>query len=189
MQHKTTSASGEGNSVSPHLDSMTTVQSINVGLGLSDYSSDATTPTTPRAPIPPPSHPIQHASNEISMSSAPTTPTRLSFGGMTAQRPLPTSPFRNSFSTPSQSTGEQNSVEPDRPVSQHSVDTNASQDVAMDDSDGEGEAGSDVEGFDAEGGGGSKKKKGQRFFCIDFPPCKLSFTRSEHLARHIRYHS
>ncbi|KAI5308931.1 hypothetical protein KEM55_004499 [Ascosphaera atra] len=30
-----------------------------------------------------------------------------------------------------------------------------------------------------------KKKKGQRFFCTDFPPCNLSFTRSEHLARHI----
>jgi uncharacterized Zn-finger protein len=33
----------------------------------------------------------------------------------------------------------------------------------------------------------SKKKKGQRFFCTEFPPCNLSFTRSEHLARHIRY--
>lgn len=35
----------------------------------------------------------------------------------------------------------------------------------------------------------SKKKKGQRFFCTDFPPCQLSFTRSEHLARHIRKHT
>ncbi|KAL1973127.1 hypothetical protein VTN31DRAFT_6669 [Thermomyces dupontii] len=34
-----------------------------------------------------------------------------------------------------------------------------------------------------------KKKKGQRFFCTDFPPCTLSFTRSEHLARHIRKHT
>ncbi|KAK2738550.1 hypothetical protein FQN57_006972 [Myotisia sp. PD_48] len=32
----------------------------------------------------------------------------------------------------------------------------------------------------------SKKKKGQRFFCTAYPPCSLSFTRSEHLARHIR---
>ena len=32
-----------------------------------------------------------------------------------------------------------------------------------------------------------KKKKGQRFFCTGFPPCQLSFTRSEHLARHIRF--
>ncbi|KAL3479151.1 hypothetical protein BJX99DRAFT_85464 [Aspergillus californicus] len=35
----------------------------------------------------------------------------------------------------------------------------------------------------------SKKKKGQRFYCTDFPPCTLSFTRSEHLARHIRKHT
>lgn len=35
----------------------------------------------------------------------------------------------------------------------------------------------------------SKKKKGQRFYCTDFPPCNLSFTRSEHLARHIRKHT
>lgn len=35
----------------------------------------------------------------------------------------------------------------------------------------------------------SKKKKGQRFFCTNFPPCNLSFTRSEHLARHIRKHT
>lgn len=34
---------------------------------------------------------------------------------------------------------------------------------------------------------GKKKKKSQRFYCRDFPPCQLSFTRSEHLARHIRY--
>lgn len=26
----------------------------------------------------------------------------------------------------------------------------------------------------------------QRFYCTDYPPCSLSFTRSEHLARHIR---
>ncbi|CEL07901.1 Putative C2H2 transcription factor [Aspergillus calidoustus] len=35
----------------------------------------------------------------------------------------------------------------------------------------------------------SKKKKGQRFYCTEFPPCNLSFTRSEHLARHIRKHT
>lgn len=34
----------------------------------------------------------------------------------------------------------------------------------------------------------SKKKKSQRFYCSQYPPCNLSFTRSEHLARHIRYH-
>jgi hypothetical protein len=30
-----------------------------------------------------------------------------------------------------------------------------------------------------------RKKKSQRFCCTDYPPCQLSFTRSEHLARHI----
>lgn len=32
-----------------------------------------------------------------------------------------------------------------------------------------------------------KKTKGQRFYCIGYPPCSLTFTRSEHLARHVRY--
>jgi len=32
-----------------------------------------------------------------------------------------------------------------------------------------------------------RRRTSQRFFCTEFPPCSLSFTRSEHLARHIRY--
>ncbi|KAJ5492986.1 C2H2 finger domain transcription factor dvrA [Penicillium diatomitis] len=62
-----------------------------------------------------------------------------------------------------------------------------SEDAMNVDSDGERD-GSDQE---TEPGGAppSKKKKGQRFFCTDFPPCNLSFTRSEHLARHIRKHT
>ncbi|KAI1612363.1 Cys2His2 zinc finger developmental/cell cycle regulator [Exophiala viscosa] len=40
-----------------------------------------------------------------------------------------------------------------------------------------------------EADGTSRKKKGQRFFCTGYPPCSLSFTRSEHLARHIRKHT
>lgn len=60
----------------------------------------------------------------------------------------------------------------------------------MDDSDGEGIAddGSDEESVNADGTK-SKKKKSQRFYCTDYPPCNLSFTRSEHLARHIRKHT
>jgi Zinc finger, C2H2 type len=49
------------------------------------------------------------------------------------------------------------------------------------DSDGEGEAG--------KGDAAPGKKKGQRFFCTGYRPCNLSFTRSEHLARHIRKHT
>jgi len=51
------------------------------------------------------------------------------------------------------------------------------------------EEGSDNESVASESQRPSKKKKGQRFFCTDFPPCQLSFTRSEHLARHIRKHT
>ncbi|OJJ61001.1 hypothetical protein ASPSYDRAFT_146176 [Aspergillus sydowii CBS 593.65] len=56
------------------------------------------------------------------------------------------------------------------------------------DSDAERE-GSDNESERKENVPPSKKKKGQRFYCTDFPPCNLSFTRSEHLARHIRKHT
>lgn len=35
----------------------------------------------------------------------------------------------------------------------------------------------------------NKKKKGQKFFCKGYGSCNLSFTRSEHLARHIRKHT
>ena len=49
--------------------------------------------------------------------------------------------------------------------------------------------GSDNESATSDSKRPSKKKKGQRFFCTDFPPCNLSFTRSEHLARHIRKHT
>lgn len=61
-------------------------------------------------------------------------------------------------------------------------------DVDMEDSDGDGgpdDNGSDGESINGDGTK-SKKKKSQRFYCTEYPPCNLSFTRSEHLARHIR---
>ncbi|KAJ3473740.1 hypothetical protein NLG97_g10156 [Lecanicillium saksenae] len=67
-----------------------------------------------------------------------------------------------------------------------------SMDVDMDDSD-EAAGADDNGGSDGESvnddGTKSKKKKSQRFYCTDYPPCNLSFTRSEHLARHIRKHT
>ena len=65
--------------------------------------------------------------------------------------------------------------------------TSSNSDDTMHDSDGD----NDASDHDGEPGSAppSKKKKGQRFFCTDFPPCSLSFTRSEHLARHIRKHT
>lgn len=66
-----------------------------------------------------------------------------------------------------------------------------SMDVDMEDSDNETGVGDDNGASDGESvnddGTKSKKKKSQRFYCTDYPPCNLSFTRSEHLARHIRY--
>ncbi|KAG5982388.1 hypothetical protein E4U55_001982 [Claviceps digitariae] len=86
---------------------------------------------------------------------------------------------------------------PRRENSQHSTKSSRrdSMDVDMDDSDGEtgitGEdgIGSDDESVGADGSKSGKKKKSQRFYCTDYPPCTLSFTRSEHLARHIRKHT
>ncbi|KAG6005570.1 hypothetical protein E4U21_007829 [Claviceps maximensis] len=86
---------------------------------------------------------------------------------------------------------------PRRENSQHSAKSSRrdSMDVDMDDSDGEtgitGEdgIGSDDDSVGADGSKSGKKKKSQRFYCTDYPPCTLSFTRSEHLARHIRKHT
>ena len=165
---------------------MTTFEPVNVGLGLTDYSTDATTPTTPRAPITTPSRPPPAPPAEDITKSAPNTPTRLSFGGMNGQRPLPSSPFSNSFSIQHQPLGTTRPGIAARGDSGRSAQSADSQDIDMDESD-DGEGGSDGESVDGETGRPSKKKKGQRFFCTEFPPCKLSFTRSEHLARHIRY--
>ena len=163
----------------------TTFHSVNVGLGLSDFSTEATTPTTPRALPTISDRPHILPSTE---ASALTTPTKLSFAGVEGQRPLPRSPFSNSFSSSQiQPPDKTQREELSRGNSERSIHTLGSQDVDMDESDeGEGDGGSDAESIDGETGRPKKKKKGQRFFCTDFPPCNLSFTRSEHLARHIR---
>jgi hypothetical protein len=48
------------------------------------------------------------------------------------------------------------------------------------------EDGQEGKSVNADGPRSTKKKKSRRFWCTDYPPCNLSFTRSEHLARHIR---
>ena len=76
-----------------------------------------------------------------------------------------------------------------RDSSQNSIQSSAAvEDIDMDNSD-EDQDGSDNDTENGDPGRSSKKKKGQRFFCTEFPPCNLSFTRSEHLARHIRKHT
>jgi hypothetical protein len=55
----------------------------------------------------------------------------------------------------------------------------------MDEGNGNAEAGKSGNG--SKSTGKAKKKKGQKFFCTGFGECGLAFTRSEHLARHIRF--
>ena len=137
-------------------------------------------------PLPSPNTSAVPSTSEELAQSTPNTPTSRDFGGMKGQRPLPTSPFSGSVSIQTQPLGTTRPGIAGRGDSQKSVQSSESQDVDMDESD-DGEGGSDTESIDMETGRPSKKKKGQRFFCTEFPPCKLSFTRSEHLARHIRY--
>jgi hypothetical protein len=110
-------------------------------------------------------------------SSHITTPTRDTFVGLQGQRPLPnTSALGEVARAATNYLG--------RTDSGHSTRTAESYDVDMEDAE-QASDNDSVEG-DLERTG-SKKKKSLRFFCTDFPPCSLSFTRSEHLNRHIRY--
>ena len=167
----------------PTARKMTTFQSVNMSLGPRSHTTEDSAPTTPRnfldtanAPLPPPS--------QSKDASGPSTPTRHSFTGTSTKRALPTSPFSSEFPSPQQAASQTPREALTRADSQRSTQSTGS--LGMDDSD-DGEDGSDAESMDDETGRPSKKKKGQRFFCTDFPPCNLSFTRSEHLARHIRF--
>ncbi|KAK4158863.1 hypothetical protein QBC43DRAFT_138681 [Cladorrhinum sp. PSN259] len=147
----------------------------------STHTSSSLSPLTPR----PSTAPTQAPRLLIDEAA---TPTRASFGttALASQKPLPTSPFPESVHIPEPTKSplkRENSQ-----VSRRSKDSE--EDVDMDGSDGEGhnEDGSDDESVNADGTK-SKKKKSQRFYCTDYPPCSLSFTRSEHLARHIRKHT
>jgi hypothetical protein len=110
---------------------------------------------------------------------------------MSGQRPLPEGPATVPATTTTTIEPVEGAVTVKRDRSTHSAESqDATQDVEMGDADhddnGGEDDGSDTESMTGDGSRSSKKKKGQRFFCTDFPPCQLSFTRSEHLARHIR---
>ncbi|KAI8959164.1 hypothetical protein F5Y11DRAFT_13915 [Daldinia sp. FL1419] len=119
------------------------------------------------------------------------TPTKATFN----QRPLPTSPFPQAVQIPESIDEKQTPKQaPKRENSQLARKSRGvSEDVDMDELEGEnhGEDGaaSDDESVNADGTKSNKKKKSQRFYCTEYPPCNLSFTRSEHLARHIRKHT
>ncbi|KAF1834307.1 hypothetical protein BDW02DRAFT_498585 [Decorospora gaudefroyi] len=172
---------------------MSTFQAVNTTLSVPDpppqaRPGDETTPTTPR-----PNSRFFTESRGVddlrAEDPSAKTPTRNTFAGLAGQRPLPSSPFtpaRQVSETPSTS----NKSELSRENSHRSAHSLVSaQDVHMGDGDEEDKDGSDNESVTSDSNRPSKKKKGQRFFCTDFPPCNLSFTRSEHLARHIRKHT
>lgn len=114
------------------------------------------------------------------------TPTRDSFlGSLDGQRPLSGSLLSGPSGNKRPTEGFSSDDGLGGGNSQRSLLSKDLQDVEMGDS--EDEVGlSENEEEVGDTARPSKKKKGQRFFCTDFPPCKLSFTRSEHLARHIR---
>lgn len=114
------------------------------------------------------------------------TPTRDSFGGvLDGQRSLSASYLSGPSNNKRPTEGFPSSDGLDGGSSQRTIRSKDPQDVEMGDSDDDA-AVSENEEEVGDAGRPSKKKKGQRFFCTDYPPCKLSFTRSEHLARHIR---
>lgn len=161
---------------------MSVFQAVNTTLTVPEplpaRSGDETTPTTPRpnSQFFPESRPPEDPHAEDSSAK---TPTRNSFISIPGQRPLPSSPFtpaREISKTPSQ-----HGIL-SRENSHRSTQSVGSMDIEMGDDD----EGSDNDSVNSDSTRPSKKKKGQRFFCTDFPPCQLSFTRSEHLARHIR---
>lgn len=139
-------------------------------------------PATPR-PSTAPHTDISKAADDA------TTPTRATFSpSITGQQPLPSSPFPQATQTSGATDGSPSDVSPQSSRYQR----RDSMDIDMDDSDGEPAgaddgAASDDDSVGADGSRSNKKKKSQRFYCTDYPPCNLSFTRSEHLARHIRF--
>lgn len=161
---------------------MSAFQAVNTSLApdLHQHNGEETTPTTPR-PNTAPGFTLQAATTRPEDA---TTPTRATFGALANQRPLPASPFPADISVPEPTDDDKKPLA--RGNSQYSTKSRDSEDVDMDDSE-DGEDGSDVESIAADGTRTMKKKKTQRFWCTDYPPCNLSFTRSEHLARHIRF--
>jgi hypothetical protein len=128
-----------------------------------------------------------HSRESNADESSPRTPTRHSFGGVLGQRPLPNEPPRASHV--------HDLLEPGTPLKRHGSHSQREDGVQQEAQDvemGEGnddeneDDGSDNDSITSDSQRPSKKKKGQRFFCTEYPPCQLSFTRSEHLARHIR---
>jgi C2H2 transcription facotor len=132
-------------------------------------------PSTPRTAV---FVPNPNEADELSEDTVK-TPTRESFSPVIGQKPLPNLVSEAAERSPDVRMDvveiEDGSISPQE--DHLSNDATQPRDVK------EGSGGESGEGDPKL----NKKKKSQRFFCTEYPPCKLSFTRSEHLARHIRY--
>ena len=158
---------------------MNNFRPVNTSLTPDMYSRNRgeTTPTTPRPSTAP------NAQAPPNRTDDATTPTRANFGALASQRPLPAEPFPAAVIVPETPSNDLHRV--NSQYSSRSQKSRDSDDVDMEGSE-DGEDGSEEESVNPDGTR-TKKKKSQRFYCTDYPPCNLSFTRSEHLARHIRY--
>lgn len=146
---------------------------------------DCLTPTAAHFTIPqPPQSQDQVQASTIMDTQSLTTPTRESFRNSTAEkRSLPDEPLAPESASLAPPTSI-NDIS--RTSSQRSGLSAGAQEVEMMDEEGQVQAESDNESTAGDGEQPAKKKRSQRFFCTDYEPCNLSFTRSEHLARHIR---
>ena len=143
--------------------------------------ADPITPTAPRVPLLAPAQ-AQPQAAQLGDLAAQKTPTgdSLASGAGGEKRPLDPSSEAGHITETSSKTRNRKSF------SHHGPEHRTSQDANMEDDDVENGGASDNESAIGDSSRPSKKKKGQRFFCTEYPPCQLSFTRSEHLARHVR---
>lgn len=167
---------------------MTDFQAVNATPNAMDQVSrlEPSTPTTPRPSVTTftPGKSAQISSEVVDMEDVAKTPTKDSFAALATQKALPTSPLLPHARSDSKMEAPATLKREGSHKLTRSIDI--TEDTEMGDAKDE-EDESDEDSVDGERP--SKKKKGQRFFCTDFPPCHLSFTRSEHLARHIRKHT
>lgn len=110
---------------------------------------------------------------------------------MALQRPLPSSPFPDLAEASAPASAPSEPKTPQRVNSKRSVQSMDSDDMDvdmdMDSSPGERARSDDSADHSDEESKKKKQKKTTHFYCTGWANCSLSFTRSEHLARHIRY--
>ncbi|KAI9658206.1 MAG: hypothetical protein M1829_006810 [Trizodia sp. TS-e1964] len=149
-----------------------------------EFAARDITPTTPR----PVSQPLETPPRIDESSSL--TPTRSTFtGGISSQRGIHDTSSSRSLLIQPDGSNKRKSLSAITSSISSSIQARSMRDPAMQGDSDDGEDASEDESLAGDLSKSSKRKKGQRFFCTEYPPCVLSFTRSEHLARHIRKHT